>query len=180
MRKLAAAVGVSTMPVYTLFGDKQGLLRAMYREGFRRLGEQLRAVPRTDDPLADLRQLGAAYRRAALDSRHLYSLMFGRPVPEFSPDGEDRAIAEAAYRPLSEAVARCQRAGLLAGDDPERITLHLWAVAHGMVSLELNQQLPDIGTAEQLYGEALALAGTPFRVPDDEPAVPAPAQPRPE
>ena len=43
----AAAVGVSTMPVYTLFGDKQGLLGAMHREGFRRLGAELRAVPRS-------------------------------------------------------------------------------------------------------------------------------------
>lgn len=33
LRKVAAAAGVSTMPVYTLFGDKEGLLAAMHREG---------------------------------------------------------------------------------------------------------------------------------------------------
>jgi AcrR family transcriptional regulator len=162
LRKLAATVGVSTMPVYTLFGDKQGLLAAMHREGFRRLGEALHAVPRSTDPLADLLQLGLAYRRAALASPHLYGLMFGRPVPEFSPDGEGRAAADATYRPLVAAVARCQQAGVLTGNKPERVALHLWAVAHGMVSLELNQQLPEIGTAEDLYVEALGFAGMPF------------------
>ncbi|HEX8630595.1 MAG TPA: TetR-like C-terminal domain-containing protein [Catenuloplanes sp.] len=162
LRKLAAAVGTSTMPVYTLFGDKHGLLAAMHREGFRRLGNELRAVARTADPLHDLVQLGLAYRRAALASRHLYGLMFGRSVPRFSPDGEGRAAAQAAYHPLVEGVARCQRAGVVAGEEPERVALHLWAVSHGMVSLELNEQLPQTAAVDELYLEALAFAGMPF------------------
>lgn len=162
LRKLAAAVGVSTMPVYTLFGDKRGLLAAMHREGFRRLGEELRSVPRGDDPLADLIALGQAYRRAALASPHLYGLMFGHLVPQFSPDEEGLTAAEEAYRPLVDAVARCQEAGVLTGTEPERMALHLWAVAHGMVTLELNRQLPDLGEPEDLYTEALAMAGMPF------------------
>jgi AcrR family transcriptional regulator len=162
LRKVAAAAGVSTMPVYTLFGDKQGLLAAMHREGFRRLGDALAAAPRTDDPLADLVALGAAYRAAALDSPHLYGLMFGRMAPEFSPDAQGTDAADATYRPLVEGVARCQRAGSFAGDDPERIALHLWAVAHGMVNLELNGQLPPIGDPGDLYLEALGYAAVPF------------------
>ncbi|GAA3338539.1 TetR/AcrR family transcriptional regulator [Amorphoplanes nipponensis] len=162
LRKLAASVGVSTMPVYTLFGDKQGLLAAMHREGFRRLGAALGAVPRTDDPLADVIALGVAYRRAALASPHLYGLMFGRMAPEFSPAADDRAAADATYQPLVEAVARCQRAGVFTGDEPHRIALHLWAVSHGMVNLELNGQLPDVGAPEEAYLEALGYAGMPF------------------
>jgi AcrR family transcriptional regulator len=162
LRRLAAAVGVSTMPVYTLFGDKRGLLTAMYREGFRRLGRALLDVPGTGEPMADLGALGLAYRRAALASPHLYALMFGRPVPQFSPDDADRAAAEAAYLPLVEGVRRAQAAGALTGTGPERIAAHLWAVAHGMVSLELNGQLPDLGPPEDAYAEALAFAAAPF------------------
>jgi AcrR family transcriptional regulator len=162
LRKLAASVGVSTMPVYTLFGDKQGLLAAMHREGFRRLGDALAAVPQTDDPMADVIALGVAYRQAALQSPHLYGLMFGRMAPDFSPADDDRAAADATYQPLVDAVARCQQAGLFAGDEPQRIALHLWAVSHGMVNLELNQQLPDLGDPADLYLEALGYAGLPF------------------
>ena len=162
LRKVAAAAGVSTMPVYTLFGDKQGLLAAMHREGFRRLGAALAAVPRTDDPLADLTALGVAYRAAALASPHLYGLMFGPLPPGFAPDAEDRAAADATYRPLVEAVARCQAAGLMRGDQPERVALHLWVVSHGMVNLELNRHLPETGAAGDLYLEALGYAGLPF------------------
>jgi AcrR family transcriptional regulator len=158
LRKLAAAVGVSTMPVYTLFGDKQGLLAAMHREGFRRLGEALAAVPRTAEPLSDVIALGLAYREAALASPHLYGLMFGRAAPDFEPGEQDRAAADLTFRPLVEGVEACQRAGVFVSGDPERIALHLWAVAHGMVSLELNGQLP----SNDLYLEALGYAGMPF------------------
>ena len=162
LRKVAAAAGVSTMPVYTLFGDKQGLLAAMHREGFRRLGDALAGAPRTDDPVMDLIALGLAYREAALASPHLYGLMFGRMAPEFSPDAEGEAAADVTYQPLVDGVARCQRAGAFEGDDPHRIALHLWSVSHGMVNLELNQQLPPVGDPADLYLEALGYAAMPF------------------
>jgi len=55
LRRLATATGTSTMAVYTLFGDKQGLFAAMYRAGFERLGATMTAaVEATDDPLTAL------------------------------------------------------------------------------------------------------------------------------
>jgi AcrR family transcriptional regulator len=162
LRKVAAAAGVSTMPVYTLFGDKQGLLTAMHREGFRRLGEAMRAEPAGDDPAEYLGRLGLVYRTAALASPNLYDLMFGHEVAGVQPDADGTAAADAAYRPLVDAVARCQDAGLLIDGDPEPMALYLWAVAHGMVSLELNGKLPEPEAAEGRYAEALAYSIMPF------------------
>ncbi len=34
-------------------------------------------VPQTDDPVADLFAIGAAYRRYAIERPHMYRLMFG-------------------------------------------------------------------------------------------------------
>ena len=151
------------MPVYTLFGDKRGLLLAMHREGFQRLGAALADVPEADNPLQHLGLLGIAYREAALRSPNLYALMFGHEVASVEPDEQGRSAADAAYRPLVEAVIRCQEAGVLVDDDPERIALHLWAVAHGMVSLELNGKLPALGSSmEELYVQALNQAAAPF------------------
>ncbi|HZM82856.1 MAG TPA: TetR/AcrR family transcriptional regulator [Candidatus Limnocylindrales bacterium] len=166
LRKVAAAAGVSTMPVYTLFGDKRGLLLAMHREGFQRLGAALRDVPESDNPLQHLGLLGIAYREAALRSPNLYGLMFGHEVASVQPDERGRSAADAAYRPLVEAVIRCQDAGILVAADPERIALHLWAVAHGMVSLELNGKLPQLGSMEDLYLQALNHAAAPFVLVD--------------
>src|SRR5436305_84188 len=99
LRRLAAASGTSTMAVYTLYGDKPGLLRAMYRAGFERLGAALRAASATsDDPLEALLALGHAYRDTALANPHLYDLMFGAAVPGFVPDEPGQAAADAAYQ----------------------------------------------------------------------------------
>lgn len=163
LRRLAARAGTSTMAVYTRFGDKDGLLAAMHAEGFRRLGRALQeAASRAgDDPLAALAEMGLAYRQAALDSRHLYSLMFGEAAPSFHPDQEGRAIADAAYEPLVSGVRTALEAGALVGGDAERIALYLWGVSHGFVSLEIARKL-DGASAEAAYRDALVLSATPF------------------
>ena len=170
LRRLAAATGTSTMAVYTLFGDKQGLIAAMYRAGFERLGTALReATGDTEEPLTALANLGFAYRRTALANPHLYDLMFGRPVAAFEPGAVDKEIADAAYRPLVEQVQRCHDAHVLNADPAaggaERVAFYLWAVSHGMVSLELAGQLPgDEDQRAAAYTDALILSSTPFLV----------------
>jgi AcrR family transcriptional regulator len=156
------------MAVYTLFGDKQGLVAAMYRAGFDRLGATLRAaVGADDDPLTALANLGVAYRQAALANPHLYDLMFGRPVAAFEPDPVTKEIADAAYRPLVEAVARCLGAGALTaapreGAD-ERIAFYLWAVSHGMVSLELAGLMSGgARRRSEAYRDALVMSTVPY------------------
>ena len=165
LRRLAAAVGTSTMSVYTRFGGKPQLLAAMHREGFQRLGRALtEADPGAGDPLEALRRVGHAYRRAALASSSLYGLMFGPPPPGLVVSEADAAAAESTYRPLVDAVRRCVDAGVLCGE-PDAIALHLWALAHGMVGLELAGRLPGDVPAEDAYERALTLAAAPFIPP---------------
>jgi len=160
LRKLAAVCGTSTMAVYTRFGDKPRLLAAMHREGFRRLGDRLRVT--ATDPLVSLAELGRAYRLAALENQHLYGLMFGTLPPGFEPGEDDEKAAAATYSPLVEGVRKAVAARILVGD-PERIALHLWVVAHGMVSLELSGHFPLAGeAAAHAYDEALTFAAMPF------------------
>lgn len=162
-RRVAAEVATSTTAVYSLFGDKQGLLAAMYVEGFSRLAAALRAVQLTADPIADLLAVGLAYRDAALSTPHLYELMFGHPVPGFRPDEAARAAADAAYQPLLAAVTRCQAAGVLVRTDPDQITSHLWGLVHGLVSLELHGWLdPSPLRRQHLYRASLTASGSAY------------------
>ncbi|MCU1591204.1 MAG: TetR family transcriptional regulator [Frankiales bacterium] len=164
LRRLAAATGTSTMAVYTRFGDKQGLLAAMYRAGFERLGAAMSvAVDGVEDPLSALAELGLAYRRAALANPHLYDLMFGRPVAAFEPDPDAKQVAESAYRPLVDAVRRCMDSGAMVVGDAERVASYLWAVTHGMVSLDLAGQLRgDAAARDAAYTDALVFSSLPF------------------
>lgn len=137
-RRLAEQAGTTTQSIYTLFGGKEGVVRAMFREGYARLAARLRRVPKTDEPLIDLLGLGRAYRAAALASPHLYDVMYGHPVPEFVPNAEDVEIARGTGQLMEAAVQRAIDAGLMVpGADARRIAPWLWAVSHGLVSLEL-------------------------------------------
>jgi AcrR family transcriptional regulator len=143
LRRLADAAGTSTAAVYTLFGDKAGLIEQMYIEGFERLEATVAETPTTTEPLQDLLAIGHAYRRAALRSRHLYELMFGRPVPGFAPSPRARAVAEGSFQPVIAAAARCVERGAFRPDtDPEDAAYHMWALAHGLVTLEIHHTLP--------------------------------------
>lgn len=141
LRALAADVGTSTSAVYSLFAGKRGLVGALYKEAFQRFADHLRRVPRTQDPAEDLVQLGLAYRHSARDNAHLYSIMFGSPMPGFEPDAEARAIALGAFQILQDAAQRCVEQGVIAGPVHE-LALAAWGLAHGLVSLELTGVLP--------------------------------------
>lgn len=162
LRKVAAAAGTSTMAIYSLFGDKERLLAAMLREGFRRLGERLRVD--AEDPGAALVELARAYRLAALESPHLYALMFGPRPAGLRPSEADEKAADATYSALVEQVQVAVERGVLVGD-PETIALQFWVVAHGMVSLELAGHLPfSPDHAAQAYDAALLRAAEPFMI----------------
>jgi AcrR family transcriptional regulator len=167
LRKLAARTGTSTMAVYTLFGDKRGLLTAMHNEGFARLGAAMADAQHDgDDALTALARLGSAYRAAALANPHLYNLMFGGAVPGFTPDPQSQAAADATFFPLVRAVQRGLDDGVLAGADAERIATHLWSVTHGVVSLEISAKLwGDDDAHARVFNDAMVYAIVPFAPP---------------
>ncbi len=126
-RTLARQAGTSAPAVYELFGDKSGLLREVFFEGFRHLHAELAAAPSTGDPVADVVQLARAYRGFMVRNRALAEVMFSRPFTDFSP-GRDEAAASGAVRELVvDRVERCLRAGLWQGDATD--------IAHVIVSL---------------------------------------------
>ncbi|QFZ23289.1 TetR/AcrR family transcriptional regulator [Saccharothrix syringae] len=149
LRRLAADVNTSTTAVYSLFGGKPALLNALYEEGYRRFSERLVALPETDDPVEDIIQSGLAYRQSALADPQFYLVMFTKVVPNFEPTAEAREAADRTFLPLVRNVARAVAAGVFVEAQPEEIALGMWALVHGLVSLELIGDLPpeaDIGS----------------------------------
>lgn len=154
VRAVADAVGASTSAIYAVFGSKAELVRAMHRVGFEELEAQLSAVPLTDDPWADLLELGLAYRASAVARPHLYGVMFGRPVPEFVPDVDDAMLALGTLDHLRRVIQRiAATTGLPGSLDVEQVTRASWARVHGLASLELAGGLGDGG--EALWREIL-------------------------
>ena len=106
-RRVAAAAGTSTAALYELFGDKAGLVRAVYLEGFAELQRALAAVA-PDETMPAARWSGCSWRPASSRGQRpmLFELMYSRPFAEFSPGAADREAAVGVYRTIVGAVRR--------------------------------------------------------------------------
>ncbi|BBY17650.1 TetR/AcrR family transcriptional regulator [Mycolicibacterium litorale] len=134
-RRVAERAGTSVPAVYELFDDKAGLIRAIFFEGFRLLGNDLSAVPVTDDPVADIEALVPVFRRFCLDSPRLAQVMFSRPFADFDPGPEELAAGEAVRDIFLDRIQRCLDEGVLAGDAVD-IAHVLLALAKGLAVQE--------------------------------------------
>lgn len=157
LRRIAAEVGVSTQAVYSLFGSKQELIRAMHRQGFVTLDRHLASVDHTDYLAEHLTELALAYRASALAQPHLYEVMFACPFPEFEPTDDDQRLALGTLARLRDALGRHASDGHLAGRDPEVLTIQIWALCHGLASLELQGALADMKRPDATWKDAIGL-----------------------
>ncbi|GLY71496.1 hypothetical protein Atai01_81150 [Amycolatopsis taiwanensis] len=111
-------------------------------EASRRFGQQLATVERTDDPVDDLYRLGLAYREFAVGNPHLYAVLFSGPIPGCEPDDAARQESLDNFTPLANPVHAAIAAGKIV-DEPATVAMGLWAIVHGLVSLELGGNLPE-------------------------------------
>lgn len=163
VRRIAEALGVSRQIVYSRFRGKPDLVRALHTEGFRRLAERQAAVRAESGSTAHVLALGRAYRDTALASPALFDLMFGRPVADFEPDESARAVAMRTFTPVVSAAGawlavhggQHPRRGQAADAEALRLARAVWAVSHGVVSLETAGLLgPDV--AQTMLDDLLA------------------------
>lgn len=134
-RRVAAGAATSTPAVYELFGDKAGLVREVFFEGFRLLRLYLDRVPATDDPRSDLVALAGAYRRFARDNPVLLDVMFSRPFADFDPAPAEAEAGRAVRELVVGHVQRAIDAGVLAGDATDNAHV-LLAITLGLADAE--------------------------------------------
>jgi AcrR family transcriptional regulator len=154
VRRLGAEADVSARAVYSLFGDMRGLLAELFRRGCETMVHLHEQVPINADPIAEIGQLALAYRRGALEQRELYGLMFERAAPGFRPDEADIVFAMRSLDRVHQAVTRA--IGRRRRLDPEVISRQLWALVHGLASLELRGYLAAPAEAEQVWRNAIS------------------------
>jgi AcrR family transcriptional regulator len=125
MRRLAERLGIQAPSLYKHLPDKTALEAAIIATGMEEAAVAFEAA--VDGAPEPLPALAAAYRDFALAHPHLYRLMHNGPLPRqhLPPGLEDRTAAPVLQVAGSRARARA-----------------LWAFAHGMVMLELDQRFP--------------------------------------
>jgi AcrR family transcriptional regulator len=153
VRRIAAESGASTQMIYTLFGGKFGLIDGLYREGFRRFDQFMHQREDPENPRRNLENWLRGYRIFAREQRPFFTVMFTRPVPEYTPPPESLQIAWASFHGLIRAIEKVQGQGDLPGD-PIFFARKLWSQVHGIVTLEMIGHLWD-NSGEKILDELL-------------------------
>ncbi|NJN00354.1 MAG: TetR/AcrR family transcriptional regulator [Aquincola sp.] len=93
VRGVAEAAGCTTMQVYSRLGGKDGLLQALFDEGFEALSSAQQAVPKALPAAERVRRLCHEYLRIAAERPHHYALMLGAHSGDFKPPPASQARA---------------------------------------------------------------------------------------
>jgi AcrR family transcriptional regulator len=146
LRSVARRVGVSHAAPKNHFGDLAGLLAAVAAEGFRRLGQAMRAAAASKkDPVRRLIEVGVAYACFAQASPGHFRAMFHPALGPRAPGSELEQASTAALGALISAVSAAQEAGQLRAGDPLELSLAAWSLVHGLAALVVDGQLANKG-----------------------------------
>jgi AcrR family transcriptional regulator len=155
LRGVGDALAVSRTALYRHFSDKQALVAAVAREGFRTLRLALvDAWDREGRGRAGFEAMGEAYLQFAVAHPAHYRVMFGRFVESGARDPELIEEAKAAFQALVDALVEQQRDGQVRADDPLMLARFVWSVTHGVAMLVIDGQLresDESGTALNRY-----------------------------
>ena len=153
-RSVARQAGTSTPAVYELFGDKRGMVREVFFEGFRLLRRRLENLADSDDPRSDLIQLVEIYRNFISENPVLSEVMFSRPFTDFEPGPSELEASSSVRIFIVERVRRCIDAGILHGDESD-IAHVLVSLLQGLAAAENARRL---GTSHESIDRRWALA----------------------
>jgi AcrR family transcriptional regulator len=139
MRRLAQRLGIQAPSIYKHLPDKGALEAALISVGFEEQAAAFEAaLEGEEDPIG---ALARAYRGFARAHPHLYRLMTERPLDR------ERLVAgteERAALPVLRVV----------GGDRD-LARAVWAFAHGMTILELNERFPPGADVEAAWQRGL-------------------------
>ncbi|MEL7539543.1 MAG: WHG domain-containing protein [Pseudomonadota bacterium] len=135
VRAISGRAGLSTIGIYNHFNGKQGILDALYIEGFELVMAAIELDMDALSPREAVLQGLANYIDLAAQHRGHYELIFGRGDPTYKPSSAAIAVGEEAFNRLTALVVRALPKTLSARQKREA-ALQLWALAHGYISLQ--------------------------------------------
>lgn len=150
MRGIAKVLGCSPMMAYRYFENKEEVFSTLRAIQFHTLAQTLEAVPTRLSPANYLRELGQAYADFAHESPHAYRLLYLIPIHQDKTYPKVVQAQERTQRVLFDATRRLVGSGEIQGE-PVLLAHTLWASIHGLVSLDLANQLTQGASFDELF-----------------------------
>lgn len=181
LRAIARELKITAPAIYNYFPDRDALVTALIIDAYKSFGDSQLAA-RDSIPAKNIRgrmhAIGMAYRKWAQTYPQRYQLIFGTPIPGY--EGPLMEILPSAARSLSALVSvveQLRTSGKLNvktfpevkkeykasfetwkkfGGDADMLSMSvamvIWSRVHGIVSLEIANNLPPFGASgDELY-----------------------------
>ncbi|MFB6345412.1 MAG: TetR/AcrR family transcriptional regulator [bacterium] len=152
LNRAADGADTSKQMIYTLFGSKNDLIKAVYDRKIKYFVEDL---PNRDieDPIERLRNFAFAYRNFIRDNFALFDMMMSLSFAKTFKDRNERVVERnEIFDFFDEAIQEAIDEGYLPERlDVESVTDSLWSAANGCLRLELVGFFDSEETAREHY-----------------------------
>ena len=158
LREVARRLGVSHQAPYKHFESRDHILAEIVARAFHSFAQHLDARPQTDDPDADLGEMGVAYLRYAQAHPLQYRLMFGTPLPDPRKHPEMMKKARHAFALLRDGLRRLpsKQQGPEREAEVLQDALFIWSTLHGLASLSGSSVLRTLDLPPDLHENAIS------------------------
>lgn len=143
LRGIARRLGVSDNAPYRHFPDKESLLVAIAKIGFRQLHQALQqaASSNFEDDQQRLETISVAYIQYAVEHQTYYRVMFSDRQLICEQYPELNQISQATFEVLLDTIKAGQKAQIFIPGDSLQLARVCWSLTHGVSMLAIDRQL---------------------------------------
>jgi len=143
IRRIADIIEYSPTTIYLYFKDKDEIFFNLHEIGFLKMQEMNKDLPAIQNPLIRLHKMGENYIRFGMDNPEYYDLMFiqKEPMDKLTEMGCKWENGDAALTLLRNTLSECMEKGYVAKVDATMLSLSVWSMVHGLVSLATRERL---------------------------------------
>ncbi len=135
VRAISKEANLSTIGIYSYFNGKQGILDALYIEGFNMVLAATDVNIDKNDPKSSAMNAAKGYLQTALNHQAHYRLIFGASDASYQPSEEARNVSEKAFIRITKIVGALlpEQASI---EQRQQAALQVWSLVHGYLSLK--------------------------------------------
>ncbi|MBF2719946.1 TetR/AcrR family transcriptional regulator [Psychrobacter sp. NG254] len=142
VRGISKRAGLSTIGIYSHFQGKQGILDALYIEGFNLVREAMDVIPDGKANKEQVLEACLGYLNVGEKYEAHYRLIFGESDAGYQPSIEAIAARDSAFAKLVR-VAGSYLSENASATERRQIALDIWAIVHGYVSISHHMVFTD-------------------------------------
>ena len=149
IRAIAEKIEYSPATIYLYYKDKNEIVHALHRDGFRLLVSHFEVLNTVSHPFERLKAMGRAYIQFAMQNPDVYKLLFimEEPLKHVANCFEEWDEGDRAFDILRKTIIECQAEGYFKNMDNTLLAFTIWSTMHGLCTLKSSGHLGHVGVA---------------------------------